>query len=168
LDKVGDYHAAHMAMADAYFRAADCDSAELHLLCALELVYPAPGLVYNHLACIALGRGDIEGMQNHFMTAAKLDPQHHVLLKNVQAARTWFKQRGPERAMPLELQARHDFQLLERTQQPTLPGPLPENFADWALVPEAKPEPGLPEPADVMLEGHERIGFPERRLRVLE
>ena len=27
--------------------------------------------------------------------------------------------------------ASHDFQLFERTAQPTLPGPLPEDFADW-------------------------------------
>jgi tetratricopeptide (TPR) repeat protein len=168
LDKVGDYHAAHMDLGAAYLRAADYDRAEQHVLRALELGYPAPGLAYNHLACIALERGDVEGMQNHFMLAAKTDPQHHVLINNVRAARTWFSERGPERRLPLRLKVRHDFQLLERTLQPTLPGPLPEDFANWDAAPEAKPEPGLPRPEDVMLEGHEKIGFPERRLRVID
>lgn len=167
LDKVGDYHAAHMDLGAAYLREGPLGAAEQHILRALELGYPVPGLAYNHLACIAFERGDIEGMQNHFMTAARSDPQHHVLIGNVEAARSWFKQRGPERGVPLRLKVRHDFQLLERTTQPTLPGPLPDDFADWDSVPEAKPELGLPKPDEVMLEGHERQGFPQKRLRVL-
>jgi hypothetical protein len=42
---------------------------------------------------------------------------------------------GPELGLPLELNARHDFQLFERTLQPTLPGPLPPDFALWAEAP---------------------------------
>jgi radical SAM superfamily enzyme YgiQ (UPF0313 family) len=168
LEKVGDYHAAHMDLGAAHLRAGDFEDAERHILRALELGYPVPGLAYNHLACLAYARGDVEGMQDHFMTAAKTDPQHHVLIRNVNQARSWFQQRGPEQRVPLELTVRQDFQLLERTQQPTLPGPLPEDFNDWERVPVGKPEPGLPEPHEVMLEGHEKIGFPERRLRVLE
>jgi hypothetical protein len=38
-----------------------------------------------------------------------------------------------------ELVAKHDFQLLERTAQPTLPGPLREDFAVWH-APSAPPE----------------------------
>jgi hypothetical protein len=53
------------------------------------------------------------------------------LIQNVEAARTWFRERGPERRLPLHLVPHHDFQLLERTAQPSLPGPLPANFADW-------------------------------------
>lgn len=168
VDKVGEYHAAVMDLAAAKLRAGDLNGAESDTLKALDLGYPVPGLAYNQLACIAFERGDIDGMQNHFMAAAKKDPQHHVLIRNVQAAREWFKERGPERGVPLRLQARHDFQLLERTQQPTLPGPLPDDFADFSRTPEAVVPSGLPDASDVMLEGHEKIGFPQKRLRVLE
>src|SRR5262249_50616190 len=68
-------------------------------------------------------------------TAAKTDPQHYVLIQNVNAARAWFKANGPSRGLPLALRVRHDFQLLERTAQPTLPGPLPLDFARWTDVP---------------------------------
>jgi hypothetical protein len=168
LDRVGDYHAAHMDLGAAHLREGDLAAAERHILRALELGYPVPGLAQNHLAVIAFTRGDVQGMQDHFMTAAKEDPQHHVLMGNVQATRAWFKERGPDRGVPLALKVRHDFQLLERTQQPTLPGPLPEDFADWQRVPSTAAEPGIPEPHQVMLEGHEKIGFPKKRLRVLE
>src|SRR5262249_20671962 len=65
-----------------------------------------------------------------------------VLIQNVNAARAWFKQGGPERGLPLELAVRHDFQLLERTMQPTLPGPLPDDFAEWKEILPVH-EPGL-------------------------
>ena len=70
-------------------------------------------------------------MMDLFMTAAKTDPQHYVLIQNVNAARAWFKAGGPGRGLPLDLTMRHDFQLLERTVQPTLPGPLTEDFDVW-------------------------------------
>lgn len=169
LDKVGDYHAAHMDLGGAHYRAGNLELAERHVLRALDLGYPAPGLAYNYLACIALARGDVPGMQEHFLRAAKSDPQHHVLIQNVERARAWFRERGPEHELPLQLSARHEFQLLERTQQPTLPGPLPEDFADWGMPP---PVAGahlgrIPASGEVMLEGHEKQGFPARRLRVV-
>ena len=74
-------------------------------------------------------------MQQHFLTAAKLDPQHQVLISNVQRARAWFAERGPERQLPLQLIGKHDFQLLERTEQPALPGALPDDFAAWDAEP---------------------------------
>lgn len=100
------------------------------------------------------------------MTAAKTDPQHHVLIQNVQRARTWFREHGPERGVRLELIASHNFQLLERTLQPTLPGPLPADFADFSATPAAVPR-HLPREDEVTLEGYEKQGFPERRLRVI-
>lgn len=132
LERLGDHHAAHMDLGAAYYHEGRLDQAEHHVRRALELGYPAPGLVYNHLACIAKARGDLDGMMDAFSTAAKVDPQHWVLIQNVQAARTWFKSGGPGRGLPLELTVRHDFQLLERTAQPTLPGPLPDDVAVWA------------------------------------
>ena len=76
------------------------------------------------------------------MKAAKTDPQHYVLIKNVEAARAWFKDQGPVKNLPLKLVASHEFQLLERTAQPSLPGPLPDDFAE--LERRASPFPPLP------------------------
>jgi radical SAM superfamily enzyme YgiQ (UPF0313 family) len=143
LERLGDHHAAHMDLGAAYYHEGRLDDAERHVRRALELGYPAPGLVYNHLACIAKARGDLDAMMDLFTTAAKLDPQHWVLIQNVQAARAWFKSGGPRKSAPLELLVRHDFQLLERTAQPTLPGPLPDDFAVWA--PPTAPAPAAAE-----------------------
>ena len=132
LERLGDYHAAHMDLGGALYHAGDLDGAERHVRRALDLGYPLPGLVHNHLACIAKARGDLDGMMDHFSHAAKIDPQHYVLIQNVNAARAWFKQGGPGKGLPLSLNVRHDFQLLERTVQPTLPGPLPEGWQAWA------------------------------------
>src|SRR6266545_2430296 len=142
LERLGDYHAAHMDLAGALVRAGALEEAEGHVRRALELGYPLPGLAYNYLACIAHGRGDLQGMMDHFSHAAKIDPQHFVLIQNVNRARAWFREGGPAKKLPLSLTARHDFQLLERTIQPTLPGPLPPNFAEWTS------SPALPTAAD--------------------
>jgi hypothetical protein len=114
-----------MDLGAAYYHAGDLERAETHVKRAQDLGYPCPGLALNHLACIAKARGDLDAMMDLFSLAAKTDPQHYVLIQNVNAARAWFKQNGPSRGLPLALQVRHDFQLLERTMQPTLPGPLP-------------------------------------------
>jgi radical SAM superfamily enzyme YgiQ (UPF0313 family) len=135
LERLGDYHAAHMDLGAALYHEGDLDGAERHVRRALALGYPCPGLVYNHLACIARARGDLDAMMDLFTTAAKVDPQHWVLIQNVNAARAWFKQGGPGRGLPLDLTVRHDFQLLERTAQPTLPGPLPDDYAEWNETP---------------------------------
>jgi radical SAM superfamily enzyme YgiQ (UPF0313 family) len=132
LARLGDYHAAHMDLGGALIRGGELEEGEGHVRRALELGYPLPGLAYNYLACIGYARGDLDAMMHHFSQAAKVDPQHYVLIQNVSRARAWFKNDGPKKGLPLALTARHDFQLLERTVQPTLPGPLPANFADWA------------------------------------
>lgn len=131
LEYLGDYHAAHLDLGGAYYRDNQLDLAEHHVRRALELGTPVPGLALNYLGCIAFLKGDIAGMQDQFMAAARLDPQHLVLIENVQAARAWFKADGAKRGLPLNLVGRHDFQLFERTQQPALPGPLPEDYAEW-------------------------------------
>lgn len=131
LERLGDYHAAHLDLGAALYAEGDLDGAEHHVRRALALGYPCPGLAYNHLACIAKARGDLDAMMDLFMTAAKVDPQHWVLIQNVNRARAWFKEEGPKRGLPLDLVVRHDFQLLERTAQPTLPGPLPDDYATW-------------------------------------
>jgi radical SAM superfamily enzyme YgiQ (UPF0313 family) len=131
LAHLGEYHAAHLDLGGAHYRAGNLDLAEHHVRRALELGTPVPGLALNYLGCIAFARGDISGMQDHFLAAARLDPQHLVLIENVQAARVWFKAEGPKRGLPLQLVGKHDFQLFERTAQPALPGPLPEDYASW-------------------------------------
>ncbi len=131
LERLGDHDGAHLDLGAAYYREGELELADHHVTRALELGYPLPGLAYNHKACIAKARGDLDAMMSHFSTAARVDPQHWVLIQNVNAARAWFAADGPRRGLPLELSARHDFQLLERTAQPTLPGPLAEDFATW-------------------------------------
>lgn len=138
LERLGDYHAAHMDLGGALLREGVVDEAEHHVRRALTLGYPLPGIAYNYLACIEKARGNVVGMMDAFSHAAKVDPQHYVLIKNVNAARAWFAQGGPAKGLPLRLEARHDFQLLERTVQPTLPGPLPEKFAEWDAAPVPK------------------------------
>jgi anaerobic magnesium-protoporphyrin IX monomethyl ester cyclase len=128
---LGEYHAAHLDLGGAYFRVGNWDLAEVHVRRALSLGTPVPGLALNYLGCIAFARGDISGMQDQFLAAARLDPQHLVLIENVQAVRAWFKAEGPKRGLPLNLVGKHDFQLFERTAQPALPGPLPDDYAAW-------------------------------------
>jgi anaerobic magnesium-protoporphyrin IX monomethyl ester cyclase len=157
LARLGDYHAAHMDLGGAYVRANELDLGEKHVRRAMELGYPLPGLALNYLACIAAARGDIQGMQDHFTRAAKEDPQHYVLIQNVNAARAWFAQGGPAKKLPLNLAARHDFQLLERTVQPTLPGPLPPDFAKWAPPAPRGQGQGPASPGDPLGGGRARL-----------
>jgi radical SAM superfamily enzyme YgiQ (UPF0313 family) len=131
LARLGDHHAAHLDLAEGLYDAGLFDEAEAHVRRALDLGTPCPGLAYNDLACIAKARGDVDGMMDAFSTAARLDPQHWVLIQNVSAARAWFREGGPSKGLPLALAVRHDFELLERTVQPTLPGPLGEDYAAW-------------------------------------
>jgi anaerobic magnesium-protoporphyrin IX monomethyl ester cyclase len=165
LARLGDYHAAHLDLGAACYHAGQLDRAEHHVRRALDLGYPLPGLVFNHLACIAYARGDLDGMMNFFSTAAKADPQHYTLIRNVNAARAWFAQRGPERGLPLTLDVRHDFQLLERTIQPTLPGPLPDDLASWDPPLPPRPAPTFVKTPD--LEGSSRSLGSRPRLPVL-
>ncbi len=90
-----DYHAAHMDLGAAYYHEGKLDLAEHHVRRALELRYPCPGLAYNHLACIAKARGDLDAMMNLFTTAAKVDPQHWVLIQNVKRGARVVQGRRP-------------------------------------------------------------------------
>ncbi|MFO0552884.1 MAG: radical SAM protein [Polyangiaceae bacterium] len=166
LERVGDYHAAHMDYGGALYRDGDLDRAEHHIRRALELETPCPGLAHNYLAVIAAARGDHDTMMSEFTRAAKIDPQHYVLIRNINAARAWFKQNGPSTGAPLVLEGRHDFQLLERTLQPTLPGPLPERFAEWEE--EAIARPGSQFVKTPEVEGSKRPMDTRGRLKVID
>jgi anaerobic magnesium-protoporphyrin IX monomethyl ester cyclase len=130
LGRLGDHHAAHLDIAAALYREARLEEARHHAELALKLRHPTPGLVYNLLACIAHAKGELESMKDWFVQAGRRDPQHAVLIGNAQAARRWLARTDPK-SEPLVLDAGHEFQLLERTVQPSLPGPLDAGLADW-------------------------------------
>jgi anaerobic magnesium-protoporphyrin IX monomethyl ester cyclase len=141
VDRIGDHHAAHMDLGGACYREGLLDEAEQHVRRALDLGYPLPGLGLNYLACIAARRGDVARMTELFAEADRRDPQHWALMRNKQVVSQWLARGGPRRGEPLGPVAGHDFQLLERTAQPTLPGPLPDDFAVWRPLP---PPPARP------------------------
>jgi anaerobic magnesium-protoporphyrin IX monomethyl ester cyclase len=132
LSTLGEHHAAHLDLAEALIESEAFEEAEYHLNRALEMGSPVPGLVLNAQACIAARRGDYARVKEILVSAANIDPQHYLLLKNAAAAKAWFDRGGLDANSPLQLECRHDFQLFERTQQPTLPGPLPDNWDDWS------------------------------------
>jgi hypothetical protein len=133
-DALGQAHPpALVELAEALIEQGELDEAETLLETAERLRYAVPGLIYNARACIAQQRGDYAAMKDALVTAARLDPQHYVLLRNATAARAWFNAGGHASGKALTLQVRHDFTLFERTEQPTLPGPLPEGWNDWEL-----------------------------------
>jgi radical SAM superfamily enzyme YgiQ (UPF0313 family) len=141
LERLGDHHAAHMDLGGAYCRGGRLDEAERHVKRALELGFPAPGLGLNYLACIAARRGDTRRMGELFAEANRRDPQHWVLGRNAQALRAWSARGGQDTP---DLVAEHEFQLLERSAQPTLPGPLESDYAVWQppTAPPARPVGG--------------------------
>jgi len=131
LERLGPHHAAHMDLAGALYRDGRLDEAEEHARRARDLGYPAPGLALNYQACIAARRGDFAAMKSHFDEAARRDPQHWALLRNARL----LQGAGVSAATAAQLVADHEFQLLERTAQPTLPGPLDDDFAVWRPPP---------------------------------
>jgi radical SAM superfamily enzyme YgiQ (UPF0313 family) len=147
LERIGDYHGAHVDLAEAYCREGRMDLAEPHVRRALDLGYPAPGLAHNTLACIAAARGDLAGAEAELRLALRKDPQHWVVAKNAERFHAFLRSgQAGTGALP-SLTVGHDFQLFERTVQPTLPGPLPDDFADWSSVTSGgvRPSPRLPE-----------------------
>lgn len=130
LERLGDHAPAHMDVAAACWREGDLDGTAAHARRAMELGYPLPGLALNALACVAARRGDLAEMRARFDEARARDPQHWLLARN-------FKAAGEGRLGALGVSC--EFQLLERTAQPTLPGPLAPDFAAWGPAP-APPE----------------------------
>jgi radical SAM superfamily enzyme YgiQ (UPF0313 family) len=139
--RLGDHHAAHMDLGGAHYREGNIDAAETHVQKALDLGYPLVGLGLNYLACIAARRGQADRMGELLGEAERRDPRHWVLIRNQQAFRRWLARPAPERGSPPEPIAGHEFQLLEATAQPTLPGPLRDDFAVWQppLAPPTRP-----------------------------
>ncbi len=128
LINLGDHHAAHLDLAEALIELDDLDGAEYHLHQAEVLGTPVVGLVLNARACIAAKRHDYARVKDLLITAAQVDPQHYLLLRNAAKAKAWFESGA---SGPLTLECRHEFQLFERTLQPALPGPLPADWHNW-------------------------------------
>lgn len=121
---------AQLDLGAAYYRAGQWDQAEKHVRAALDLGHPLPGLAHNYLACVANQRGDIDAMIGH-LRDAQADPWHPVLMANRQRVDRWLSQGGRARGLPLQLEARHDFELFLRAVQPSMPGPLPDGWSTW-------------------------------------
>jgi hypothetical protein len=131
LERLGEHWAAHLDLGGAYFHEGNLALAEEHVARALELGHPAPGLGHNYLGCIRAREHDWDRMWQEFELASR-DPQHSVLERNQRALAAWQARGGPASGGEPELLARHDFELFERPVQPSLPGPLPADFAEWS------------------------------------
>jgi len=129
--RLGNHHAAHLDASVAHYREENVDAAELHAQKAMQLGHPLPGLCLNLLAAIACRRKEYAKMQQWLTEAWQRDPQHWVLVRNVQRVKAWLAEAGPLRNLPLDVETHADFQLLERTVQPMLPGALAHDFASW-------------------------------------
>lgn len=127
----GDHAPSLLDLAEALVEQGCLDEAAVQLDRAERLGHPLPGLIHNARACIAAEQRDFVRVKDELVRAARIDPQHYLLLRNASVAKHWFESGGLERSGPLRLQARHDFQLFERTEQPALPGPLPEGWDSW-------------------------------------
>ncbi len=134
LARLGDHAPAHAELAAALLDAGSYDEAEAHLRCALDLAHPLPGLVWNLLALAAWRRGDVDEALERLHQGVAVDPQHPTLLANHERAVRWLAAGGAASGADLHLEMSDAFQLLERTAQPTLPGPLAKDFAVWEGV----------------------------------
>ena len=103
------------------------DEAERHARRALELGYPLPGLALNYLACIAARRGDLDGDEGALRRGRR------GAIRSTGCSRTTSARSSAGTSAGLV--AKHEFQLLERAAQPTLPGPLADDFAVWSPPP---------------------------------
>jgi hypothetical protein len=129
-----------MDLAGAYYRTGQHVAAVRHLDAAQALNYPLPGLIHNYRACIAAAAFDLKATQEHLRNALREDPYHFVVARNAETLRRWLVEGGPVKNTPLVLEAAHEFQLFEPTAQPSLPGPLPDDFAQWNDVTRAIPD----------------------------
>jgi radical SAM superfamily enzyme YgiQ (UPF0313 family) len=145
LARLGAHAAAHLDLGAALLEASQLAEAERELRRALELQHPLPGVVWNLLACVAAARGDVSETLAALQRGVTEDPQHPLLLANYAAVQRWVDAGAAGPLPPLD--ARCGFHLLERTMQPTLPGPLPRDFHVWTAPVAPAPRPPI-RPAD--------------------
>jgi len=115
-------------LASAQLGEGELAGAEHNLALAEQAGYPLPGLLENARAVLAARRSDQEGVKNHLVRAARLEPDHFTLLKNAARAKRVFESGG---TLPFDLELERDFSLFERNLQPVLPGPLPAGFPSF-------------------------------------
>ncbi len=124
--RFADSHAPSLfQLASAQLSEGDLTGAEQNLDRAERAQFPLLGLLENARAVLAARRFDLEGVKNHLVRGARLDPDHFMLRKNAARAKQSFASGGH---LPLELELEPDFSLFERNLQPILPGPLPPDF----------------------------------------
>jgi hypothetical protein len=123
LERLGDYHGAHMDLADAYYHDDRLDDAERHVRRAVGIARHRREPLRLH----AKARGDLEGMMTLHRGAKKdlalrADPER--------AAARAVQANGAAAALDLRP---NDFQPLD-ARCPTLPGLLPE-LRRWSAPP---------------------------------
>ena len=129
LERLPDHAAAHVDLGAALFAQGRLVEAHARFARALELGYPTPGVVHNYRAAVAAMQGDVEGMKQELLVASQKDPLHPCVMGNLATVRAWLA-RGASEPPPV-LAVGHEFQVFERTLQPTLPGPLGDGGLQW-------------------------------------
>lgn len=132
LARLGEHWGPHLDLGASLLRAGELDESRAHVERALELGHPLPGLCHNDLACVHAAQGELGAAARALAEGLRVDPQHAVLVHNARLLQQAERMRAPSRRPPLQLAARHDFELLERTVQPMLPGPLEPGFERWS------------------------------------
>jgi len=131
LHRLPGLHAAHLDLAAAYTYAGRLDAAERHARLAMELGYPVPAIALNYLACLAAQRGDLPAARGHLNEAMQQPSPHPMIAANYERLTKWTEAGGAEAGRPLELVARHDFEIIPEPVQPVRPGPIPADFHVW-------------------------------------
>ena len=135
LERLGDHHAAHMDLGGALLPRGPARRGRAPRAARARARVPGARASRSTTSRASRrGAGTTRAMREIFAEAMKRDPQHWVLVRNVRALREWAAAGRP--GLP-DLVSEHDFQLLERTAQPTLPGPLADDFAVWHPPPAA-------------------------------
>ena len=129
LAKLPDLHAAHMDLGGACIRAGLVDEGTRHVLKALAMGYPLPGIGYNYLAVAAAARGDLDGLKANLLRARDCHP-HQEVLKNIESFNAFLRAGGPGGSRHLRLVACQQFELTIQAGQPIMPGELPDELPD--------------------------------------
>ncbi len=133
LERLPDHASAHVDLGAALLVEKRFAEAKARFARALELGYPTPGVIHNYRAAMAATEGDVEAMKQELLLASQNDPLHPCVMSNVATVRAWLA-RGATEPLPA-LAVGHEFQVFERTLQPTLPGPLGSETLEWSREP---------------------------------
>jgi tetratricopeptide (TPR) repeat protein len=118
-----DLALAQLDLADALLHAGDYIQAGQAARRALDGDHPLPGLCRNVLACIAARQGRLKEALEHLMAAEECGC-HHIVDRNIAAARRWAEAGGPKSGRKLELVSDTGFEISRLRRQPIGPGKL--------------------------------------------